>query len=282
MYRFIFYILAIALELLLPRRRGWQRSSRNFYDFDDDLGLALPAENPNNGIAASIRANLRRRRALKACKKYLNKSKYTLSLRNKNVIFVFDTKNKTMTCVDNHNKARAATVVWAEQINFLLDKNDNIFEQTFDAICTSFNEKSNYSGLMSLLKNTFSHIQETAPQPKLPSQKKFSDDEKPIPLDRNREDVYFPQINKQNADANKLDINVATEEQLAQLPGISVIIAKKIIKYRDQHNGFSDLDEFFREMKIKPFFQTKLTPMITINPLRKKQVKNSDERIIDF
>lgn len=44
-------------------------------------------------------------------------------------------------------------------------------------------------------------------------------------------------------DADKLDLNTATEAQLAKLPGLDMFRAKLIVEYRDIHGGFRRLDE---------------------------------------
>ena len=69
---------------------------------------------------------------------------------------------------------------------------------------------------------------------------------------------------------------------MAKLPGITIIIAKKIIKYRDLHDGFTTKKEFFTEMNIKPHFQSQLEDLIDVSKPQTKQTTESDERIIDF
>lgn len=43
--------------------------------------------------------------------------------------------------------------------------------------------------------------------------------------------------------AEKVDLNKATEKELMNLPGIGPALAKRIIEYRDAHNGFKKVDE---------------------------------------
>ena len=41
-----------------------------------------------------------------------------------------------------------------------------------------------------------------------------------------------------------LDINSCTEEELAELPGVGLILAKKTIKIRNEKGNFTSVDEF--------------------------------------
>ena len=74
---------------------------------------------------------------------------------------------------------------------------------------------------------------------------------------------------------------VAGENDFAKLPGISVIIAKKIIKYRDLHGGFKDKEDFYNQLKLKPHFKKQIDDIIILES-DKKQDNNSEERIIDL
>lgn len=276
MYRIIFYVIALIISLLIPDSRynrystmyGRRRYNRVYNYFEDDIG-----EPASGGLAGTIRTFLRRRKALKACKKFAKKDKYVITLRNQNILIIFDSKNKTLCCMDNKVKGRTATVIWAEQIGIapelMFDTSDTPFERTFDEICTSFTERANYSGIIEVLKNRFS-VQETKPAAKVLTPKPaVTEEDKPIKLTVRDNKI-------------KIDINSADEKEMAKLPGISIIIAKKIIKYRTLHNGFKTLEEFYREMKIKPHFQTKLNDLICIYRTKTAQKPDDDERIIDF
>lgn len=276
MYRIIFYVIALIISLLIPDSRynrystmyGRRRYNRIYNYFEDDTD----EQSSSDGLAGIIRASMRRRKALKACKKFAQKDKYVITLRNQNILIIFDSKNKTLCCIDNKVKGRSATVVWAEQLGaaaeLMFDTHDNTFERTFDEICISFSERANYSGIIEVLKNRFT-VQETKPAAKVQTPKPVATEEdKPIKLTvRNNK---------------KIDINSADEKELAKLPGISIIIAKKIIKYRTLHNGFQTVEEFYREMKIKPHFQTQLNDLICIYRAKNTKKSDDDERIIDF
>jgi len=276
MYRIIFFIIAILIEIFLPDSR-YRRYNRLFgrrrynymYNFFEDETEGYPVASENNNWTAKIRANARRKKSLNACKAFLTKEKYIFTLKNKNIIFIFDTKNETMSLVDVIHKGRAATVVWSEQAESMLESKDNIFEQTFDNICVSFTERANYAGVIKVLKENFSIVHET--ESKAQKTKEYN---------VKKELHKGTKFEQPSPDA--ININTANEEELATLPGITIIIAKKIIKYRDLHDGFKTKKEFFTEMKIKPHFQTQLNDIINVSKPQQKQTIDSSERIIDF
>ena len=273
MYRLIFYVIALILSLLLPDSRirsiyPGRRYNRYYRLFEDEGDYGMSVGENNNTLADRIRAGIRRSKALKKSKKFVSKDKYIITLKNKSVILVMDTKNKTLSCVDNKVKGRAATVSWNEHPISQLGKIDNTFEQTFDSICVSFDENANYKGILNILKQHFD-VHENDPKPTTPRPAAIIEEEDaPIKLTSKYTKV--------------VDINSADEKEIAKLPGISIILAKRIIKYRELNNGFKNAEEFYREFKIKPHFQKKLEPQISFNPIKKKGKKSADERIIDF
>lgn len=58
------------------------------------------------------------------------------------------------------------------------------------------------------------------------------------------------------------DINTASEEQLAALPGLTVIDAKKAIAYREDNHAFRSVDEFFSVIQAKPHIIARLQPQL--------------------
>ncbi len=50
------------------------------------------------------------------------------------------------------------------------------------------------------------------------------------------------------ATGGKLDLNLATAEQLEQLPGVGPVLAARILAWRDQHGRFASVDQL-REVK---------------------------------
>ena len=81
----------------------------------------------------------------------------------------------------------------------------------------------------------------------------------------------------------KLDINNTSEIELTELPGISIVMAKKIIKKREEIGGFKNLDDFFLFLKLKPHMQTQLKDLICVNKMKGfRKIEKTTERHIDL
>ena len=84
--------------------------------------------------------------------------------------------------------------------------------------------------------------------------------------------------------SNKIDVNFATASEIAILPGINIVGAKKIVEHRDLNGLFKSDEEFFAVANVKDHFVQKIKPMIIVG----KQVEKSDDdeladgRIVDF
>ena len=254
---FIFIIYEIIFFMLDGRRRRLGYGRFLNWEYNDSWNAAMPEGNTNVGLGAVIRCRLRRKRALKACSKYCKKAKYIITLKNKTVTLVCDTKNKTFLCYDSTKKNRTATVVWKDQLDYIADETDNTFEQTFDNICFSFSDSANFNGILKVLKDNFDEIQETGA---IKSRVVIEETEEE-PIKFNLE--------------NRIDINTANAEKIAELPGINIVLAKRIVKYRDLKGGIKNEKELFSEFNIKEHFQTELKRMIVFTNFSKLD-KNYD------
>lgn len=88
---------------------------------------------------------------------------------------------------------------------------------------------------------------------------------------------------KPNVEIKRVDINNCSEQDLTELPGISVIMAKKAVKKREEIGGFKDVEDFFTFLQIKPHMQENLVCLITVNEMKnKKLIERYDERSVDL
>lgn len=64
----------------------------------------------------------------------------------------------------------------------------------------------------------------------------------------------------------RLELNRADRVQLMQLPGVGETLAARIEAYRDEHNGFRDVDELRQVHGIGPILIEKLRPLVYVEP----------------
>jgi competence protein ComEA len=65
---------------------------------------------------------------------------------------------------------------------------------------------------------------------------------------------------------SRLELNRADRVQLLQLPGVGETLAARMEAYRDEHNGFRDLDELRQVHGIGPILIEKLRPLVYVEP----------------
>lgn len=91
------------------------------------------------------------------------------------------------------------------------------------------------------------------------------------------------QIDIKQDDIKKVDINNASQEELTDLPGISVIMAKKAIKRRSEIGGFKTVDEFLSYLNVQPAMADKLKPKLFLSEIKGvKKIEHYNERNVDL
>lgn len=224
MLRLLFLFISLILFILFDDRRNKIIFNSGYYK-----------NSGRTGLSDYIRLTLRRRNAIKQSKKYFSKDREFYKLKNDYVSLIYNSKEKTIKCVDKSIKKRIAIVNWYNQISDETNYIDNVFEEMFDNICALFNERSNYDGIKSIFQTKFI-IKE---------------------ID-NEGESDVENVNIPNKNTELLNINAATEKELTDLPGVSIIHAKNLIKYRTENCGFKSLEEFFSVGKINSHFQNQL------------------------
>ncbi len=66
-------------------------------------------------------------------------------------------------------------------------------------------------------------------------------------------------------DPGPLNLNTATKPQLVALPGIGDVMAERIIRYREDHGPFRDLEELRSIKGISKRSLEKLKPLVTVD-----------------
>lgn len=85
-------------------------------------------------------------------------------------------------------------------------------------------------------------------------------------------------------DSDKINVNFADIQTISELPGINIIMAKKIVEYRNINGFFKSKDEFLDTAGVKKHFRDQISKIITVkkssfNVL--KVVKSEKERMVD-
>jgi DNA uptake protein ComE-like DNA-binding protein len=81
----------------------------------------------------------------------------------------------------------------------------------------------------------------------------------------------------------KLDINNASEIELTALPGISIVMAKKLVKKREEIGGFKTVNDVFVFLQIKPHMQAQLEKLICVKKIKGSvKIQLNKERSIDL
>ena len=143
----------------------------------------------------------------------------------------------------------------------VLKSNIHDWEEVWNMFCKAFNYNKSYDGLLEDCRR-FSLIIE---------EKLF---EKPV-------EERIPTA--PTAPLNRVDINNCTEEDLAALPGISIIMAKKAVKRRNETGGFNSVEDFFAELNIQTHMQEQLRKIIYVGKKPEQETeKRSTERKVDF
>ena len=278
-YIFLAIIAFILDRLVSPLNRGSLGSRYGYNNYEDNPSVLQL-------IANYIAKRNRRINALKQAEPHLKPyeklfGNHTLS--NKYCSLKLNAKDKKVVCMSKEYDENGNKMMVEGRYFHTID-----IDEYFDTICQIFNYNTNYNNLLMSLENVavksvsiYMHKEEKVkPQTNTP---KYDKNGEYIPQ---KEDIVEIKLknNREVLDiTNKIDINNASESELTALPGINIIMAKKIIDFRDKNRPFKSMDDFFKTMKIKPHFEAQLRDLICINKVNiKKYKKAKAERIIDI
>lgn len=76
-----------------------------------------------------------------------------------------------------------------------------------------------------------------------------------------------------------IDINKDSEDKLSLLPGINLILAKKIVKIRSSGYEFHSVEDLAEKLNLKPHIIEKLRPLVVFSNTKKAKLKG---RKVDF
>lgn len=259
------------------------------------------------GIVIFMNMSLSHRlpRIARRVRPYASRSGSSITLKNSNVILICNAKKYTMSCIDcrvrNHTAVTKQSAI--DENGVIITggriRSDNIFEisfrMAFNTVCEMFDDRTTFEQIVNMLsvwlsvevydpitKNT-KFVSESSSVIALPTWLGAGD------LDKYESDLTTAQNEPLEQNGPLIDLNTASEEDITGLPGISVVMAKRIIKYRESKGGFTSMYEFFSVFKIKEHFQKQLSSLVTVEnkvsgpqSVDKPVKRISNDRIIDF
>ncbi len=271
-FSLIFYIVTMIISATVEVRRNSGGIMRN--EETTTLGEL---------IMRRIRRRNRRINALKTAAPYLKPYEKIFSnqtLSNKFCSLSLNAKTKTITILsavyNEHGRKMAATTQ-----EFSAD-----IDEYFDTIAELFSYNTTYDGLLSSLK-AVAAVNEVPYKIRKESEpvRKNLPQKPAVPAKKSENIVEVDFKNREILDISDglIDINNCSEAELTALPGISIIMAKKIIVFRETKHPFKSVEEFFEVMKIKPHFAKQLEKLICAKKINMKKVKKArQERTIDL
>lgn len=96
------------------------------------------------------------------------------------------------------------------------------------------------------------------------------------------QDAHYHNIPLEERQMKAVDINSCSESELAELPGVGLVLAKKAVDLRNRNNGFSSVDDFIEQVGIKHYFVDRLKEMVCCNPLKNNENIKTAGRMVDF
>ncbi|MFC7371419.1 ComEA family DNA-binding protein [Fictibacillus iocasae] len=80
-----------------------------------------------------------------------------------------------------------------------------------------------------------------------------------------------------------LDINTSSEKEIAALPMIGSILAKKAVQHKELNGGFQHFDEFCDVLQLKPHVMERVRPLVAFSAIQRPAVEGAKSgRVIDF
>ena len=141
------------------------------------------------------------------------------------------------------------------------------FDELWNIFCTRFRSYTTYDNLVSYTTLYEAKIKETIPEATEEEIHPQTQEAKKIPL----------------KPIEKLDVNNCSEIELTALPGINIVMAKKLIKKREEIGGFKKIDDVFLFLHLKEHMINQLRFLICVNKMKGSlNLKRFSERQVDL
>lgn len=274
--RLIPYIFGIIYALFASSIYSSGHGSR---DEDNILNM-----NIRDAISRGRHVRNRRISSLKIAKTFLKpyeKIFGDLTLSNKFCDVRINSKEKSITCISKIYNVNNFKMCFVAKDFVSIDANE-----CFDMMCELFNWNTKYEEIHSSLRS-LALIKESVWQVKKSENAQNAESRLVAEKDKNVEAVNAQKHSDSDildvTEESLIDVNNCSEAEMTALPGINVILAKKIIKFREEERAFKSVEDFLKTMKIKPHFAVQLEGKVCCNKINMRKVKRAkSERIIDI
>lgn len=82
--------------------------------------------------------------------------------------------------------------------------------------------------------------------------------------------------------ASTVDLNKSSEQELATLPGIGIILAKRALSLRETRGGFRSVEDFGQALNLRTDTVERIKPLVSISPVQQSQRHGMPGRVVDF
>ena len=146
--------------------------------------------------------------------------------------------------------------------------NDQIL---WDMFCLSFDHQTTYDRMIELCLTFKASYKEDI----YIGTKVINRPEK-IPVEKTKNDIS-------ESETTLVDINNASEIEITALPGISIVLAKKLVQKREAIRGFKSVEDVLKFLKMKPHMEKQLRNKICVNKMQGSlNIERHDERSVDL
>ena len=193
------------------------------------------------------------------------KTKTGFKLYNKNVILIYDENKDKILCCNLQDTSESFELEYVSEIeNISLYKYEDYsrYQDINIIFLKVFKYTTTYHGILSFLQKHNIDI---------------------LTNDSNKKCTKNIQPNNRKKNL-EIDINNASEEEIAKIPGVTIVQAKKVIKYIQINNGFKTKEEFIKFLKPTQRLVQTIEDSVIIQEVHQNSCNDFDNetRIIDF
>ena len=202
-----------------------------------------------------------------------------LTLRNDRCSVILTPRQKIVVMENNYNFNGTKRM-------FSVTKKDIKVSQMWCKVCRIFNETTSFEILETYFSmDSFVNVVVYDTKPVKKDKAELSEDTSKQSVKDVEKTKPVQEVQPSVVDlSERIDVNSATADEIASLPGINVIMAKKIVEYRNLNGSFKSEDEFLKIAGVKNIFVNKIKSMIIINETEHTPEIDTDntDRIVDF